>query len=309
MLLSTGVARSFTDDRRGVSERLEVLHLSGTPSVGAIDVPRAGHDGFGWVICHSFGMEQTHLQPFEVQLARELAAAGFAVLRFHARGYGDTLMPAEDIRPATHVQDAIEAAGWLIEETSVGRLGFIGARFGGAVAALAADRMRAHGLAAIDPVIRGSSYGRALVRTGVVSELAGKGRPRAGGVDAVEALRRDGVLDVEGFPLTLGTFEELNALDLTTSVAGFCGPGLILGLGRSQRPDPLKERLAEHWRNTGAPVDRDEVVHPQATRFGMPRFRRSVTGGKTDTQAELTDEIVERVVRWADRRVGAENRG
>src|SRR5438046_1197422 len=81
------------------------------------------------------------------------------------------------------------------------------------------------------------------IGSGAVSELAGKGRPQRAGPDAVDALRRDGVFDVQGFPLTSAAFDELSALDLPASVTAFAHPSLLLGLGRSERPDPSKDRL------------------------------------------------------------------
>jgi hypothetical protein len=66
MIAFPGVARTYTDQRRGVAERLRVFDLSGMPTVGVIASPAGPRIGFAWVICHSSGVEQSHLQPFEV---------------------------------------------------------------------------------------------------------------------------------------------------------------------------------------------------------------------------------------------------
>src|SRR5438105_5545724 len=79
---------SYRDRRIGIEERFLQPVLAGDRTIAVLSTPLDGPRSLGWVICHSFGMEQIHLQPLEVAAARRLAAAGFPSLRFHAPGCG-----------------------------------------------------------------------------------------------------------------------------------------------------------------------------------------------------------------------------
>src|SRR5207302_100678 len=103
-------------------------------------------------------------------LARSLSALGFRVLRFHCQGYGDSELLDEKVTLSTHLRDTLDAVG-LLRELGDGTIGLAGARFGGAVAAVAADRIGAVGLMLWEPVVAGKAYADSLIRQEVISAL------------------------------------------------------------------------------------------------------------------------------------------
>ena len=116
--------RSYVDRGLGIQETFVQPLIGGGRTIGVLSGPLDSPPLGGWVVCHSFGLEQVYLQSLESALARRLAATGFAVLRFHGRGYGDSELGTEHISLRSHVDDAQDAARVLSEATGVERIGF-----------------------------------------------------------------------------------------------------------------------------------------------------------------------------------------
>src|SRR5205807_1730181 len=120
------------------------------------------------------GLEQMHLSRLDVVVARALAAAGFPVLRFHGQGYGDSEGTDEHIGLASHLADATDAIRLLSGQPGVERVGVLGARFGGTVAALAAEREGLGLMGLWEPMERGSQCLRDFLRARGFAELVGQ---------------------------------------------------------------------------------------------------------------------------------------
>ena len=290
--------RSYTDHRRGITESFVSLDFGGRPGVGVLSVPIVSHREVGWVICHSFGMEQTYLQPLEVAVARSLVANGFPVLRFQGRGYGDSDAPIEEVGLESHVADAADAFRAMMSAGGVARLGLIGARFGGAVAALVADRLGASALVLLDPAVSGKAYLNSIIRARLVAELADQGRASATARDPWEVLDEQGLLEVDGFPLTRRAFDEISLLDVAKQLSRFTGEALVVQVSRSPRPSPGLRRLLARFGDLGASAKLEVVADPEATRFGLPRYRLTGDASKVDTQERLSATLIERTVAW-----------
>jgi pimeloyl-ACP methyl ester carboxylesterase len=294
--------RAYTDHLGGISERWVSPHLGGWPTVGVLTLPIGARRDLGWVICHSFGVEQSNLHPLEVAAARALGAAGYPVLRVHARGYGESLAPIEEVGLESHVADAAEACSLLVSATDVPAIGLLGARFGGAVAALAADRIGARAVIMWDPAVSGSAYLNSVVRAGLVIELAGLGRASGASTNPAEILATDGVLDVQGFPVTRRAFEEISLLSLASRLERFRGNALVVQVSRGGRTNPGLERLVGRLRELGGDVTFDVVTDPEASRFGLPRYLPTGEGDKDDRQGPLSANLIERTMAWCVQR-------
>jgi pimeloyl-ACP methyl ester carboxylesterase len=276
------------------------LQLGSQPGFGVLSLPTGGRRDLGWVICHSFGMEQSNLQSLEVAAARSLSSRGFPVLRFQARGYGESHAPIEEVGPESHVADATNACAALLSSTSVGQVGLLGARFGGTVAALAADRIEASALVLWDPALNGKAYLNSIVRAGLVIELAETGRARSQTKDPAEILAHDGVLDVQGFPVTQRAFEAISGISLTKAMRRFRADALIVQVSRSPGPNLGLQRLVDRIHQLGGSATLDAVTDPEAPRFGLPRYLPTGEGEKTDRQGCLSSALIERTAAWCE---------
>src|SRR3989442_15031247 len=118
----------YEDRQAGISEEFLQPVLGGERTVAVLSRPLGQSSSVGWVVCHSFGMEQIHLGRLDVLAARALAAAGFPVLRFHGQGYGDSEKGADAIGLSSHLAENADAVRLLQEEEGVGGVGALGAR-------------------------------------------------------------------------------------------------------------------------------------------------------------------------------------
>ena len=293
------VALAEVEDRRaGIRERFLRPTIGGGATVAVLASPLGPPRSTGWVVCHSYGMEQVNLATHEVPIARALAAAGFPVIRYHGQGYGDSELPADGVGVASHLRDAVDAAEVLGEATGVTEIGFLGARFGGTVAALAADRLNASALVAWEPVVRGPAYARSLLTLSVMLQLMHQQRAGGDAPDPEKVLTENGVLDVQGFPLSREMYEELGSLELAEGLGSFRGRSLIVQISRSSEPRPELERLVTRLRELGGTSDLGVVVDERANTFAEPRFRPIGRGHKADIQAELGRSLLARTIEW-----------
>jgi hypothetical protein len=316
--------RSYRDGRARISEEFLRPDLGYGRTVAVVARPLDGLAQTGFVMCHAFGMEQMHLSRDETRLARALAAAGFPTLRIHGQGYGDSDQGMPTISLSSHLRDARVAAELLVERTGVSRVGAVGSRLGGTVAALIADERQLPLFAAIEPIVAGAHYMRDFLRTELFSSVAGEadddffparsaaaGTARghaAVGVDSSGASSPDlrgqladqGWADIKGFPLSRTAYEEISAIDLTSDVRRFRGRSVLIVVSRTGKPSVPLARLARHLETLGGATSLEVVTEPQAASFGQYHYGRDDrTGGKLDSLFQLRAILASTVTEWA----------
>jgi pimeloyl-ACP methyl ester carboxylesterase len=301
----------YDDPSAGISEQFLQPVLGGASTVAVLSRPLVPRSSLGWVICHSFAMEHVHLYRLEVFVSRALAAAGFPVLRFHSQGYGDSQGGAVDVSLASHLAGAADAVGLLASSEGVERVGIMGARFGGTVAALTAHRLSLPDLVLWEPVISGSRFMRDFLWRRVFSDLASGDPHEAHDVQGpMSQLESQGWADVNGFLLRKDVFEEVSALDLVAAMGGFSGASLLISVSRSSDPSPGAARLAERLRSGSSDSSLEVVTSQYAAELGQSHFRADEEiVGKKDTQIEITREVAQRTVAWSAGRGAAGDSG
>jgi hypothetical protein len=293
----------------GIEEEFLRPTLGGARTVAIRSRPLAGSvSEIGWVICHSFGMEQIHLYRMEVRVARALSAAGFVVLRYHSQGYGDSELGASDVTLESHVAAAMDAAQLVREDGDVRGVAALGARFGGLVAATIAARGLADRLVLIEPVVQGRRFMRDFLWQRVFSEMASSGEQgEHSAATLLDQLATRGWVDVNGFLLRREGFEEISNADLLAVLEAFRGPALVVSVSGTSQPTASSRGLFE--RLSAARDDRttlDVVTDDHAPEFGRSHFRADdEVLGKADTQSPINRGIVDRVVAWARAQSGA----
>jgi pimeloyl-ACP methyl ester carboxylesterase len=321
--------RSYQDARIGIAEAFLQPRLGGDRTVAVLSRPLAAARTTGWLICHAFASEQMHLSRLETRVARALAATGFPVLRYQGQGYADSMRSMDGISLGSHLSEAEHALDLLVEQTGVERVATLGARFGGTVAALIADRANLAGLVTVEPVIRGGQYMRDFIRTEVFSGMTGGvdfdwGPPSGNGrgpgppegqdghVARVGELREElasrGWTDIKGFQLSRAAYEEISGVNLLTDVTRFAGRSLVVSITRSGHPSPGAQALGEHLGALGGDPAIETIPTRLAAQFGQYHYAPSAdrSGEKSDTQFELTGTVAATTAGWADRAMRAE---
>jgi pimeloyl-ACP methyl ester carboxylesterase len=289
---------SFADPARGFEERFLMPTLGGAPTIATITESLGTSRSIGWVICHSFGLEQVYLRTMEAAFARAMASAGFPSVRIHGRGYGDGAFVPEGVGLSSHIEDAVDAVELLVTETGVDEIGLAGPRFGASVAAIVAARRGASGLIMWDPVVSGKRFVDAMLQQTVLSSLAGKETAPARPL----SVARKGPIDLQGVPLSEQASNEIAGMDLTAEVVRFAGQALIVQISRAGEASPDVRRLLTALREGNGTVAFEHVPPGAKQRpFGGPSFRGTLDGTKVDTQRELQGNLIERAVGWAER--------
>jgi len=295
----------FEDERLRIAERFVPLELTGGSTLGVLSMPIEPRFRTGWVVCHSFGPEHLYLNATEVVVARELAAAGFPVLRFHAQGYGDSEHVDIAPRPSTHLRDAHDAVVRFREIADVDSVGMLGCRFGATLAALVADEAGLQAVAAIDPVVSGRRYVTNLLRTSVFEAATDDGASRIGVEDLRLALGAGDPVNVRGFALRREAVTELEASDLARDLRGFSGAALVVQVSRGERPLRDQMSLVDALRSLGADTSFVVVSDPMSGLFGDHHFRAVAEDVVSDALVGLHRILADKVVEWAQSEFGS----
>lgn len=204
----------------------------------------------GIIICHPYSDEKQQSYRVLVRFARELCDKGFYVLRFDCFGYGDSQGDFEDATVETQIADTIKAIDLFKTHLNIEKISLLGLRFGGTVAALAAERdNRIKKLILWSPIINGKDYLDELFRKVVLSKLFNKLSPTSR-EEIIEELQSKGLVDIEGHYLTRQVYEQLLEICLITKakVSNFRGSVLICTIKSRPRLYRSYETLLEAYK-------------------------------------------------------------
>lgn len=211
------------------------------------------------VLCYALAEERLWSHRVYVNLARELAGQGFAVLRFDYRGEGDSDLEFEEATLQTRVEDAARAAAVLLErEPALRRCIFLGHRVGSAVAAIAAARAAAlaEALIAWDPIENGVAYFMQWLRSTLASQMVatGKAPTRAA---LVKALEEGNTVQIDGYGITPRLYRDLISIEWRTlakavpcptlAVEGACEPAFWRQTQRMHMRAPTMTERSVQW--------------------------------------------------------------
>jgi uncharacterized protein len=235
-----------------MTEQAYFLHGDGERLFTFLHLP-AGPCSAGALICAPLAEEKLWSHRVFVSFARELAQAGYAVLRFDYRGEGDSDRPFEDSSLATRVEDARLAIGELRRHLVVeGHITVLGLRLGASVAALAADgRDDVHRLVLWDPITNGADYVQAILRSNLMGQMARHRRVVEDREALTTRMQRGESVNVEGYELGGALFRELSELRLDQSRPPPTCANLLVGISSQESPprDDLRA-LAKSWKDT-----------------------------------------------------------
>ncbi len=212
---------------------------------------------------HGLGVEQLTLYRQEVLVARAAAAIGVPVLRYHARGHGDSAGDFADVSLPRLVADARHAADEAKRRSGATRVVWLGVRFGALVAAEAArGRADTAGFALWEPVLRPVDHFRSQLRFLLFSRIAGGVRPEATADQLLAQARAGGEVDVNGYLLHRAILESSEGASLAASLEGVRVPVLLAQVQQRAKLAPGFEALAAALQAGGAPVT-TALVHEE----------------------------------------------
>jgi hypothetical protein len=214
-------------------------------------------------VCGSLFAEQHTDYLREIRLARTLASAGFAVTRFHYRGFGNSAAAAPSLDALT--RDALDVSEAAQRLAQVSRIAFLGVGAGSFAAsrALAAREAAAGSQAPLllwKPVTDGAQFFRDFFRARLVAATRLGGAGPASTDELLARLARGEPVDVMGFTVPACLYGSLVASRLTDTPPG---PRRVLIQPFRGSRAAGAERLVTQWSSGGCRVDVQPVRLPE----------------------------------------------
>jgi pimeloyl-ACP methyl ester carboxylesterase len=300
--------RGFRDERSGIREEFLQPVLGPGRTVAVLSRPLGPAHPVGWVICHSFGIEQVKLHRLEVVAARELAASGFSVLRFFVQGYGDSEQRRRAVEVSWHLDGTMDAVSLVREMEGIRSVGVLGVRFGGLVAALTAERAGLNLLGLWQPFATGRRFLSDFAQTALFENLLDRAegeRPDGVGPEYerfMEGFGPEGWKDLNGFRLGRRALDDISAFDLRRDVRSFRGSALVVGISRSGELPTESAEVAAHLRDIGADCHEEGVQDDSAAMLGQHQFKKLGDGEvERDIFHQAFRAVAASTTRWAVR--------
>lgn len=228
---------------------------------GFLHKPGTGSCQEGFVFCYPCFEEKLWVHRVYVNLARELSARGFSVLRFDFRGHGDSDGDFAEASVTTRLADLDRAVARMREELGIGgRISLLGLRFGALLAATYAERHpEIERIVLWDPAMSGSQYMQEVLLSNIATQSAVYGRVRQTREDLMAQLRNGNVVNVEGYELGRAYFEEASSLDLI-GPRQYRGKCLIVQIAKNERQPRRKdlEALCRNYHDAGMQIAVEE---------------------------------------------------
>ncbi len=213
---------------------------------GTLHRPEGPAREIGFVFCSPLLEEKLWAHRLFVNFARELAACGYAVIRFDYMGHGDSDGVFEDASINTRLADIDAAADNLLRMTGVEKVGLLGLRFGATLAAVAADLVpdKYRDLILWEPLPKGSAYMQELLRINLATQMASYKEIRVNRKVMAASLADGGLVNVDGYGLTGPLFQEAQGINLLDGPRSYRGRTLIVHLHRqAEAIAPVLEQL------------------------------------------------------------------
>lgn len=293
--------RRFRDERAGIEEEFLQPFLGGARTVATLSRPLGRSRPMGWVVCHSFGIEQVTLHRLEVVTARALAAAGFPVLRFHVQGYGDSERRGTVVEVSSHLDGALDAVALMRAVGGLEAVGMFGVRFGALVAALTAEPAGLAAMALWHPFLTGTQFLTEFATTAMFERmLDGAETGERASATFAGGFGPEGWKDLNGFRLGRQAVEEISAIDLRRDIPAYRGSVLVGAITRSGAlPRPAVE-VAEHLRNVGTHCEERTVRDDSAPMLGQHQFKKIGDGEvERDIFVQAFRSVGEMTSTWA----------
>ncbi len=282
---------SRVDGQTGVREEAEFFGPTDLKMLGCTYVPAERPRG-AVVICSPLLAESVRNYRREVILARALAARGFAVQRFHYRGSGNSDGDGRDATFGTMLTDALSAGERVIAKTGVDDLAFMGTRWGGLIAGVAAARFGRASLVLWEPVIDAGRYFREVFRSRFIHNLKDGGLSTPSGDALVGELRQSGSVDILGWSVHRAVYESALGRTLEAELGDDPRPLLLLQIGQGQDLRPEFASLVDRWNRKGFSVQTHVVSEQPDWWFVGDRWLPDEARASSEELARITVDWV-----------------
>ncbi len=207
----------------------------------------------GLVFCPPFGEEMAATYERFARWGKELADRGFAVLRYHPYGTGESDGSFSDFTLKSAFADVAATVECLRERARVKRVGIFGLRFGGSVAAYGGGEACPDFLLLWSPIISLRLYVHELLRLRLTHELVRRGsdRPTITTQEMIQELEAGQCVDLLGYELSPELYRQMVASPPWPDKA--CAPEVFWLARAAEKVQTMP--IVEGWRSPDAEIN------------------------------------------------------
>jgi uncharacterized protein len=216
---------------------------------GVLHRPSAEADArAAFVFCHPLGEEKLWSHRVFVSYARQLAAAGYPVLRFDFTGNGDSEGSFSDVSMTSLCADLRCAIQEVRRLTGVAAVSLLGLRLGANVAMKVAEEATdLRHLILWSPITDGERYLQDLLRINLMTQMATYKEIRQERPALVAEMEQGGIVNVDGYEMGWPLYSSVSLIKPGSQHQVFGGPCLIVQIDRQPRRAAELERLAASY--------------------------------------------------------------
>lgn len=205
---------------------------------GIIHLPEKASPQEAFVFCHPFAEEKLWTHRVYVSFARELANAGYAVLRLDYMGHGDSDGDFSESTIQSMLTDIEYGIKYIKSELGGDTtINLFGLRFGATLAALVAEKNdEINHLILWEPIINGARYMQEILRSNLSAQLAQDGEVTKNREQLVAEMHAGKAVNYEGYDLTGELFEQTSQIDLLKGKRKLKGKCCVLQIAKEGRP-------------------------------------------------------------------------
>ena len=201
----------------------------------------------GIVIVPPVGHERLRCYRECVNLARDLADAGFAVMRFDYRGEGESFGEFEDFDVSSRLDDICVAADELKKRSGVKNICLLGFRLGALFSIMAAKNFNCTRLILCEPIFDTRKYVRNLIRAHIITVKEYFSDIKIKSEDVLERLEKGDAVSVYGFHVPANYLQQLENINIGGSLDDFHGNIYFIGFCNKAKEKEIPNSLRQYY--------------------------------------------------------------
>ena len=164
----------------------------------------------GFVVCPPFAEEKKSSQRMLVDLAKQMANAGYTTFLFDYFACGDSDGDFKDATLSIWIKNTLDALKHLKQHTDIDSIGLIGLRLGCFIALSTINKKEriSQGIF-IEPVLSPETYFKRSLRQKLMKELITDGKTKSRRSDLINQLNHNKSVDFDGYEISPSFYSDL----------------------------------------------------------------------------------------------------